>query len=121
MDGPHTNEMGTMTMPDKQCWVIYCTCPDQTVAEHLANTLVDERLAACVNILPGITSVYVWEGKRQRDQEHLLIIKSCAGVYPRLTQRILALHPYDVPEIIALPIMAGTPAYLDWLRATTGV
>lgn len=108
-------------MPDKQCWVIYCTCPDQVVAERIAHALVDEQLAACVNILPGITSVYSWKGQRQQDSEYLLIIKSCVGVYPRLTQRILALHPYDMPEIIALPIVAGTPAYLDWLRHTTGV
>ena len=105
---------------DSQPLVVYCTCPDQTVAERIAETVVGERLAACVNIVPGLTSIYRWEGQIQRDAELLLLIKTRRAVYPLLEARIRVLHPYQVPEIIALPIQAGSAAYLDWIADNAG-
>ncbi|MFZ4790443.1 MAG: divalent-cation tolerance protein CutA [Candidatus Competibacteraceae bacterium] len=106
---------------ENQALVVYCTCPDQGVAERIAEAVVAERLAACVNLIPGVTSVYRWEGQLQRDAEWLLIIKTRSAVYPQLEARIRQLHPYQVPEIIALPIQAGSAAYLDWIAANTGM
>ncbi|MBZ4192793.1 MAG: divalent-cation tolerance protein CutA [Candidatus Contendobacter sp.] len=106
---------------ENQALVVYCTCPDQGVAERIAEAVVAERLAACVNLIPGVTSVYRWEGQLQRDAEWLLIIKTRSAVYPQLEARICQLHPYQVPEIIALPIQAGSAAYLDWIAANTGM
>ncbi len=99
--------------------VILCTCPDQAIAERIAATVVDERLAACVNLAPGLVSFYRWEGQIQRDTELLLLIKTRADLYPALEARLRALHPYQTPEIIALPIQAGLAAYLDWIRDST--
>ncbi len=95
--------------------LIYCTCPDQDSAQSIANTLVDRQLAACVNILPGIQSVYHWEGKREKAQEYLLTIKTLRSVYTSLEQAIVALHPYELPEIIAVPITHGLAGYLAWI------
>lgn len=95
--------------------VIYCACPDAATAERIARTLVEERLAACVNIVPGATSVYHWRGAIQCDPETLLIIKSNAARYPALEARVQELHPYEVPEIIALPMQQGAAGYLAWL------
>lgn len=106
-------------MGEQHC-VIYCTCPDKRTAEQIANKLIDERLAACINIVEGITSVYRWEDQRQSDAELLLIVKSRSDIFPSLEKRILELHPYAVPEIIALPIVQGTAAYLSWIDACLG-
>lgn len=103
---------------DKQPLVIYCTCPDRAVAERIATALVDEGLAACVNILPGLTSIYRWQGQRQCDSELLLIIKTLNQVYPSLETRIRELHPYEVVEVIALPILQGAADYLAWIEAS---
>lgn len=99
--------------------VIFCTCPDRDTADSIADRLVSEKLAACVNILPGLTSVYEWQGKVESDPENLLIIKTAGDRLDALTRRIEALHPYDVPEVIALPIEAGLPAYLSWITDET--
>lgn len=101
-------------------WIILCTCPDLATAERIAETVVGERLAACVNIVPGLTSIYRWEGQTRRDIELLLLIKTPPAAYPRLEARIRELHPYQVPEIIALPIQAGSAAYLNWIVDCTG-
>jgi len=98
--------------------VVYCTCPDWETAERIANTLVAEQLAACVNIVPGVTSIYRWQEQLQQDAEWLLMIKTNAGIYGTLEARIDALHPYDVAEIIALPIVRGSPEYRAWLDAS---
>jgi periplasmic divalent cation tolerance protein len=103
---------------DRHYLVIYCTCPDQVVAERIAKALVSDRLAACVNIVPGITSIYRWQGRVHSDPELLLIIKSRSDVYPALEARIRELHAYEVPEIIALPVRQGSSAYLNWLDAS---
>lgn len=107
-------------MADKRYLLVLCTCPDRPAAERIANAVVGEGLAACVNILPEITSVYRWEGSLQCDAERLLIIKTRSDVYPPLETRIRALHPYQVPEVIALPIERGSSAYLGWLDGCLG-
>ncbi len=96
--------------------MVYCTCPDHETAISMANSIIDAELAACVNIIPNLTSIYRWEGKRQQGTEELLLIKTTASAYPALQQYIVAEHPYELPEIIAVPIETGLPAYLDWLR-----
>ncbi len=99
--------------------VVLVTCPaDQ--AERIATVLVEARLAACVNILPGVVSVYEWEGKLCKDAETMLVIKSSLGVYGALETKILEVHPYDVPEIILLPISTGSKSYLDWINCQVG-
>ena len=106
---------------ESQALAVYCTCPDQVVAERIAEAVVSERLAACVNLVPDVTSIYRWQGEIQRDAELLLIIKTRRTVYPQLEARIIELHPYQVPEIIALPIQAGSAAYLAWIADNTGI
>jgi periplasmic divalent cation tolerance protein len=100
--------------------IVLCTCPDPATAERIAETVVNERLAACVNIVPGLTSVYRWEGQVQRNTELLLLIKTRQAVYSLLESRIRELHPYQIPEIVALPIQAGSSAYLSWIADHTG-
>ncbi|MCK4951617.1 MAG: divalent-cation tolerance protein CutA [Gammaproteobacteria bacterium] len=100
--------------------LIFCTCPDQSTAEKLAHHLIDESLAACVNILPGITSVYQWEGKRETGTELLLLIKTREEMYAALEKRITELHPYELPEIISVSIKNGLPGYMDWITQNTG-
>ena len=106
---------------ESQALVVYCTCPNRVVAERIAEAVIDERLAACVNLIPGLTSIYRWEGQMQHDVELLLIIKTRSVVYPQLEARLRELHPYQVPEIIALPIQAGSAAYLNWIAGNTGI
>lgn len=93
---------------------------DPATAEQIASTLVEEGLAACVTLLPGARSVYRWQGRLERTDECVLLIKARADDYPALERRLLALHPYDVPELLALPVLAGNPAYLAWLETGGG-
>lgn len=95
--------------------LILCTCPDRDTADKIARLLVTGQLAACVNILPGILSVYTWQGQVESAQEHLLLIKSSKDRYRALEAAIRDNHPYDVPEIIAVPVEAGLPEYLHWI------
>ena len=95
--------------------VILSTCPDDTTAHHIAEQLVSERLAACVNRIPGLRSTYRWRGQVQDEPEVLLLIKTTEDRYPALEMRLKALHPYEVPEIIALPVIAGSATYLQWV------
>jgi periplasmic divalent cation tolerance protein len=99
--------------------VVLCTCPDNATAHSLAKTILGEKLAACVNLIPQITSLYCWQGEMIEAQEVQLVIKSRRTLFGVLQQRLLALHPYDVPEIIALPVLAGAPEYLQWLQEQT--
>jgi len=100
------------------CLLVFCSCPDEEVARRIAETLVAERLAACVTRLPGAVSVYHWEGAIQRDPEVALIIKTTGERLGTLTARIEALHPYDVPEVVAVPVSGGSERYLGWVGQT---
>jgi periplasmic divalent cation tolerance protein len=95
--------------------VIVTTCPDAASAENIARTLLERKLAACINILPGVKSFYTWKGVCESDEEHLLLIKTLFSAYPAVEQAIPELHPYELPEIIAVPIAAGLPGYLTWI------
>jgi periplasmic divalent cation tolerance protein len=99
--------------------VVLVTAPSADVAAAIARTLVEERLAACGNILPGVRSIYRWEGKLQDEPEVLLVLKTQRRHFSALRDRILALHPYEVPEVIALPVEAGSAGYLDWIAKST--
>jgi periplasmic divalent cation tolerance protein len=95
------------------------TCPDAETATRIARALVEERLAACVNRLPGVHSVYRWQAKVIDDAEVLLVIKTTSGRFEALRDRLVELHPYEVPELIAIEVSGGHGAYLDWIAATT--
>ena len=99
--------------------VALCTCPDQEIASSLAKGLVEARLAACVNILPGVRSVYRWGNGIQDDEEVLLVIKTTNMAYHGMEAWLVSKHPYDVPEVIALSVAAGSSPYLNWLSENT--
>ncbi|NOX38136.1 MAG: divalent-cation tolerance protein CutA [Calditrichaeota bacterium] len=99
---------------------VLCTVPSQESARQIAHTLINEKLAACCNIVPGLTSVYFWKGEVCEDAELLLIIKTTAAAFESLRERIRAIHPYEVPEIIALPIIKGHQDYLNWVEENVG-
>lgn len=101
--------------------VVYVTVPDKDTGRNLAKSIVNERLAACVNQVPGIESTYWWQGKVETDSEELLIIKTKDSLLEALTEHVVSNHPYKVPEVIALPIIGGSPAYLRWLEENTNV
>jgi periplasmic divalent cation tolerance protein len=107
-----------MSQNDDDFIVVFCTAV-QGEAEGVARALVEEQLAACVNILP-VRSCYVWEGKQICDDEALLVIKTAVSQFEPLRKRILELHSYAVPEIIALPIIRGHQPYLDWMAQSIG-
>jgi periplasmic divalent cation tolerance protein len=96
--------------------IVFCTCPDATTAARLAHTLVDERLAACVNAIGGVASTWRWNGAVETADEVLLVIKTTADRLEAMQARLVAEHPYDVPEVIALDPVAGYPPYLAWLE-----
>ena len=96
--------------------VVLMTAPDLAVAERVAETVVRERLAACASLLPGLASVFWWEDRVQRADEVLVLMKTPAGRVDALIARATELHPYRVPELLALPVAAGLPAYLNWVR-----
>jgi periplasmic divalent cation tolerance protein len=98
--------------------MVFVTVPEGPGAETLAHALVTEGLAACVNRLPGIESTFRWEGQVQQDRETLLLVKTTAPAYGALERRIRELHPYEVPEVIAVPIVRGSEPYLSWLDAS---
>ncbi|MES2641865.1 MAG: divalent-cation tolerance protein CutA [Myxococcota bacterium] len=99
--------------------VVYITAPDSDVASRIGRTLVEEELAACCNLVPGVRSIYRWEGVVQDDAEVLMILKTRAALVEALTARVVALHPYALPEVVALPVLAGHAPYLDWVREGT--
>lgn len=106
-----------MSSPPKEAvTVVVTTAPDPGVAESLGRTLVEERLAACANVLPGVTSVFRWDGEVQTEGEVLVLLKTTESVFAALRDRLVELHPYDVPEVLGLPVTAGSDAYLDWVR-----
>jgi len=99
--------------------LVLTNLPDREAAERLAELLVAQRVAACVNILAPCRSVYRWQGAVQRDEEHPVLIKTTAERYAALEQAIRAAHPYELPEIVAVPIERGLPAYLSWVAEET--
>jgi periplasmic divalent cation tolerance protein len=103
----------------QQALLVLTNVPDVTTAKAIARQLVERRLAACVNILSGVQSVYQWQGAIEEADEVTLLVKTVQGRYAELEVAIKAAHPYQVPEIIALPITAGLPQYLDWITQET--
>ena len=100
-------------MPDTV--VVLVTAPTAEKAAEIARQVVEEKLAACGNVLPGVRSIYRWQGKVEEAAEALLVLKTARPRFKELADRIVELHPYEVPEVIALPIVAGHDAYLDWI------
>lgn len=104
-----------------QAIVVLITAPSQEAARGIANVLLEQKLAACVNVLPGIRSYYTWKGEPQEDQEVLLFVKTRLALFEnRLIPAVKTVHPYELPEIIALPIQAGLEGYLKWIEEETG-
>lgn len=99
--------------------LVITNCPDDAIAERIATALIEARLAACVNILPAVRSVYRWQGAVESASEIPLLIKSTVANYPAVEKAIASLHPYELPEIIALPVSQGLPAYLNWVATET--
>jgi periplasmic divalent cation tolerance protein len=99
--------------------VVLVTAPTPERAAELARALVEERLAACGNVVPGLRSIYRWEGKVQDEAEALLVLKTTRARFAALRDRVLALHPYQVPEVLALPVEAGAERYLGWIASET--
>ena len=105
-----------MSLPAR---ILFCTCPSAECAEQIAALLVNEGLAACVTLLPGATSFYRWEGRLCQDAEILLMIKSTESRLAALCDRIRAVHPYQTPEILAVPVVGGLADYLKWMETCT--
>ena len=99
--------------------LVLTTLPDRDSAQALASTLVERRLAACVNLLAECTSIYQWQGKTETSGEVPLLIKTTRARYPALEAAIADAHPYELPEIVAVPVTMGLPAYLEWVAAQT--
>jgi periplasmic divalent cation tolerance protein len=106
---------------DAEHIIVFITAPSREAGEQVARALLDKRLAACVNIVPAVDSLYWWQGAIQSEQEVLLIAKSRAKLFEEgIIPAVRAVHPYDVPEIIAMPILMGSRQYLDWIDEETG-
>jgi periplasmic divalent cation tolerance protein len=98
--------------------VVLCTFPDEERARQIGALLVEKQAAACVNVVPGLRSIYRWEGRVNDDAETLGIIKTTRDAYPRMEALLLEAHPYDTPEVLAVPVAAGAEAYLRWVGAS---
>jgi periplasmic divalent cation tolerance protein len=99
--------------------IVFCTAPDTATGQRIATRLVEYGLAACVNLIPGIESIYRWKGRLEKGSEVLLMIKSRVADYTEVETAISALHPYELPEIIAVPVSNGLAGYLDWVRTVS--
>lgn len=106
-------------MKNNEFFIILSTCPDTGTAERLATVLVEESLAACVNVVPGLRSIYRWNDAVQSDEEVLMLIKTTATRLEAARLRLVELHPYEVPEVVALPVADGHHAYLEWVSNST--
>jgi periplasmic divalent cation tolerance protein len=100
--------------------VVYITSSNEDEAAKISKTIVEERLAGCVNIVKGIRSIYSWQGKIEDDSEVLMIVKTQRHLFESLKRRVKELHSYTVPEVIALPVVEGSEDYLNWLKEVTG-
>lgn len=105
--------------PEIEYRLVLCTCPDQECALTIGSALVEQGLAACVSLVPGLTSLYRWKGAVQQDPEVLLLVKTRTDRLADLTESLRRLHPYDLPEIIAVAIVGGLPEYLSWIDQCT--
>jgi periplasmic divalent cation tolerance protein len=105
---------------DADALVVLVTTPSAEKAAELGRALVSERLAACASVVPGIRSIYWWEGKVQDEPEALMVLETTCARFEALRDRVLALHPYQVPKVVALPIEAGSEEYLEWIARETG-
>ncbi len=108
-----------METPAPDVILVLSNAPDLLVAKRIAHMLVEERLAACVNIGAPVLSMYAWQGRLEGGEEIPLWIKSTTARQEALIERLRTLHPYEVPEVLVVPVMGGLPAYLDWVRAET--
>lgn len=106
-------------MTDTGAVFVYVTAADREAALALGRALVEERLAACANVIDGMESIYWWQGKLEQAREAVVILKTRAGLVAALTERVRALHDYDCPCVVALPIVGGNPDYLSWIAAET--
>ncbi|MBI1732566.1 MAG: divalent-cation tolerance protein CutA [Gammaproteobacteria bacterium] len=107
-------------MPNKPKFLlVLSTCPGSITAKKIANDLVADQLAACVQIIPGVQSFFRWVGKVDNKEEHLLLIKTTADRYQAVQDRIQALHPYELPEVVAVPVSDGLAGYLAWIKSCT--
>jgi periplasmic divalent cation tolerance protein len=97
--------------------VILCTCSSAEESQRIASRLLEDHLAACVNVLPSVRSYYWWQGAIESADEHLLFIKSTAALFPAVQDAVRQMHSYEVPELLALPVLAGSADYLAWLRS----
>ena len=102
-------------MDEANYLVVFVSCPTVAEAKSVAQTLVGEKLAACVHVISGITAIYRWQGKIEEDPQTLLVVKTARTAWPAVQKRVKALHSDEVPELIALPIVEGLPAYLAWI------
>ena len=104
----------------EQTILVFITAPTQEAATHIAKHLLGQKLAACVNIIPSVRSIFTWQGERQEEGEVLLVVKSRLALFAEhLVPAVTSVHPYEVPEILALPVIAGYQPYLDWVEAET--
>ena len=108
-------------MSSNKFLMVFSTCPDASIASGLARTLLEAGHAACVNIVPGVRSMYVWKGAVQADDEVLMVIKTTALRFPALRQALVAAHPYELPEVVAVGVEDGHPPYLAWLADPSGL
>jgi periplasmic divalent cation tolerance protein len=106
-------------MNEKDILVVMSTFPDTETARQVGRLVVEESLVACVNVVPGIRSIYAWNGAMRDEAEVLMILKTTADRFPALRERLVALHPYDVPEVVAVAVAGGHDAYLRWVTDAT--
>ena len=119
MTADDSSERGKQDVAE-DVYVVLVTVPDSDTGRALAHQVVEARLAACGNLIPGLTSVYRWEGRVQQDPENLMILKTTAGKLPALKKTVVALHPYEVPELLVLQTIDGHLPYLEWVRREVG-
>ena len=113
--GLSRGQAASRTLGRMDLLLCFCTCPDHASAERLASALVEERLVACATLLPAARSIYRWQGAIEQADEVLLLLKTTHARYPALEARLHALHPYELPELVAVEACSGLPAYLDWV------
>ena len=104
---------------DADLAIVLTTAPDPDAAERIVHSLVEDRLVACGSLVPGVLSIYRWKGEVSREAELLVVLKTCGPLVERVFERITQLHPYEVPELVAIPVEAASNAYGRWLRRET--